>query len=628
MTAINLRAFQGLNKNINAKLLEPGQAPDAYNCDLGQGTLKPYNDLVSDTENNRGESPYPIRTIYLFNNHYWFEFPHVTDVVPGPVADDEVASERTYYTDDTTDNEPRETAESIATASGSYWPSDYRSLGMAYPEAAPSLSVSQQSCSEENKATVSYIYTFVSYWEEEGPPSNPATVDVCTYEIVQYSVAETLPDNQEFDISGNYTDVFAIGSNFTAITNNGTRQNFVVSSVKFTDNVTKIFVTGAVDSNLTYNTLEIEKSCEERPAVDVGVSWTKAADYSYLQNPIAKIYVYRSYNGKYKFVGSTTSSYLTDTVKDADLGESIPSVYYYPPPKNMRGLVSLPNGILAGFTGKEICISEAYLPHAWPKGYRHVTHYEIVGLAVLGSNLLVLTEGNPYLISGATPSRMSMKKLNINQSCVSKEGIVSISHSGVIYPSPDGLTLIDGSGQSGNLTARVMSKKQWNDLNPSTIHAYQYDGKYIGFYDERGGFIIDPLDQKSFMFLDFYCDAGYSDLLTDTLYLVPENSTNIMKWDADSRYLTAFWQSKTFIFPDYTNFSVAKIIAQSYNYIQFRIYADGEMVITQDINSSGIYRLPGGFLAREWYIEVLFQDVIEEIRFGNSVLELKETNYG
>ena len=54
----------------------------------------------------------------------------------------------------------------------------------------------------------------------------------------------------------------------------------------------------------------------------------------------------------------------------------------------MKGLTALPNGIMAGFTGKRICFSEAFLPHAWPANYRITLEEEIVGMEDKIDNIL------------------------------------------------------------------------------------------------------------------------------------------------------------------------------------------------------------------------------------------------
>lgn len=60
--------------------------------------------------------------------------------------------------------------------------------------------------------------------------------------------------------------------------------------------------------------------------------------------------IYRSVSGTYLFVAEiavATSSY-TDSVLAESLGEELPSLTWLPPPDTLRGLINLPNGIMAG----------------------------------------------------------------------------------------------------------------------------------------------------------------------------------------------------------------------------------------------------------------------------------------
>ena len=50
----------------------------------------------------------------------------------------------------------------------------------------------------------------------------------------------------------------------------------------------------------------------------------------------------------------------------------------------MKGLTAIGNGIFAGFSGKRLCFSEPFLPHAWPVAYRITLEDEIVGICMAG----------------------------------------------------------------------------------------------------------------------------------------------------------------------------------------------------------------------------------------------------
>ncbi|ENO7252719.1 hypothetical protein ACBP17_005228, partial [Escherichia coli] len=97
----------------------------------------------------------------------------------------------------------------------------------------------------------------------------------------------------------------------------------------------------------------------------------------------------------------------TDKIPAKNLGPSLATWDYLPPPENMTGLCLMANGIAAGFAGNEVMFSEAYLPYAWPEVNRHTTAEDIVAICPLGTSLVVATKGEPYLFSGVSPSTIS-----------------------------------------------------------------------------------------------------------------------------------------------------------------------------------------------------------------------------
>ncbi len=172
-----------------------------------------------------------------------------------------------------------------------------------------------------------------------------------------------------------------------------------------------------------------------------------------------------------------------DTIVDSSLGEVLPSLEWDPAPTGIKGIISLANGVLAGFVDNLVCFSVPFHPHAWPVSYQKAVDRPIVGLGAFGTTVIVLTEGQPYLIVGNDPANTVMEKMDMALSCISKRGIVHIGNV-VIYPSPEGLIGISSAGIE-LLTSDLFTKDQWlTKYVPSTISAYYWEGKYVGFYVE------------------------------------------------------------------------------------------------------------------------------------------------
>jgi len=333
--------------------------------------------------------------------------------------------------------------------------------------------------------------------------------------------------------------------------------------------------------------------------------------------------IYRSAAGtgstNYLFVGEALSSATTfvDTRLAADLGELLPSLGHEPPPAGMIGLTAMPNGVMAGFVGRDLYFSEPYKPHAWPVAYSMTTDSLIVGLGVFGSTLLVLTQTYPYLVSGSNPLNFTMIKADIAQACVSKRSIVD-TDGGTIYASPDGLFLVNGGGFR-NLTEQLFTRIEWQALNPSTMQGFTVGNRYLGFYGGTSGFMLD-FTTGDFMPLNWYASAGYYDAKFDNLYLVTNNN-QLVTFDTGAN-LTMTWRSKPFYSAKPVNLGFARVEAGAYP-VTANIYADGVLKHAQTVADSYPFRLPGGFMANTWSLEVVGASDVTSIGFAESMQELQ-----
>ena len=289
----------------------------------------------------------------------------------------------------------------------------------------------------------------------------------------------------------------------------------------------------------------------------------------------------------YLFVDEIAVALATydDTKSSTDLGEEISTIGYDMPPETMAGLVALPNGILAAFDGYDILFCEPFLPYAWPQAYRLTADYPVVGLGVFGSSLVVCTKGYPYVITGVDPSSMSMERMDLAQSCVSKRSIVS-SDDGVVFASPDGLVFV-GAGGAQIITQNHYTRKEWQALNPASIDAYWTDGKYVAVYD-GGGFILDATDNGRLTTFDDTATAGYVDPVEDALYLCIDG--NIMKFNAGADK-TFSWRSKKFQYTGHVSPSFARVDADAYP-VTLDLYVDGALAYSVSVASERPFPLP------------------------------------
>lgn len=290
--------------------------------------------------------------------------------------------------------------------------------------------------------------------------------------------------------------------------------------------------------------------------------------------PTGRVNRQRIYRSQTSSLGVTTLFFISErdasTLPFVDtslpINEPIPSGSYNPPPDDLSGLISLPNGMMAAFSGKQICFCEPYIPHAWPEKYRLSVDYKPVGLGSFGSSMGVLTEGQPYVVTGTTPDTMSMEKLELNLPCISARGIVDLGYT-LAYPSHDGLVALS-SGGANVVSKQLMTRDQWLQMNPYSFVAGQFSGRYMASYaftdlegiERRGVIIFDLSGAQPFKVnsADF-ADAMFYEIETGALYLL-KNGIDIYEWDAQSQpFGEQTWLSKRFVLPTYTNFGAILI---------------------------------------------------------------------
>jgi hypothetical protein len=331
--------------------------------------------------------------------------------------------------------------------------------------------------------------------------------------------------------------------------------------------------------------------------------------------------IYRSVSGVYLFVAevSAAASSYEDTVAADALGEEIPSLYWAQSPDTLAGLTNLPNGMMAGFVGRDVYFCEPYRPHAWPETYIQTVDYPVVGLGRMDTTLAVLTTGVPYFMQGSHPDSVAVVKSDLEQACVSKRSIVSFG-SAVLYAAPDGLMMLSPGG-SRIVTENLFNYTQWQEyFAPESIHAYAHDNQYIGFYDNgttQGGFIFD-VTSRQFILHDAYATAGYRDLQRDKLFLAFADRSVKVWYDGSAKNYT--WRSKKFTMPQIMGFSCAQLEAEAYP-MTLRVISDGVTIHTQTVQNRNPFRLPAK-VGRDWELQVEGSSEVFSLSLATSMTEL------
>lgn len=590
MAVVKINAFGGMVPATDDRLL-PDQAAvlsqDAYLYN-GQlvGMVSPK--YVRDMTNAGYGKAYRIPNNYYDATHIedavWMEFASIdTDVLRSPVVDD--SFDRYYWASPLEAPQVNSLAR-IEASSASY------NLGVIQPDTAPTISsISGGVGANESRA---YVVTWVSAFDEEGPPSLPVL------------------DTGKIDATWNLSLPTAAAGDIT----------------DYNLATTRIYRTVASGGSTSY-----------------------------------------FYVGEVPIATTTYADSALSAVVSAN--ETLASTGWTPPPADLVGFVTMPNGMIAGWKGNELWFCEPYRPHAWPAAYTNTVEYPIVGLGVTNQTLVICTAGYPMVATGIHPDSISLSKLASFEPCMSRGSILSAPE-GVYYASPNGLVLV-ANGVASLVTEGLVAKDEWNNLaTVSTLRATRLGNAYYAFGSSRSGFAQTDAFVEAMVQQDDFA-GSYSGILVDPTnqrvafsVLTSENITaNVFNdaWsgeplliredkiyrldlaDLTSARDTVLWRSKIFQAPDKKNFQALRVYfeipawaptqnpvrntaepqtlaADQYGLV--RIYADDRLVCTRELRTSGeLMRLPSGFKADYWQIEFESVVKINSVQMATSVKELK-----
>ena len=577
MPVIQLAAFGGERPVLNPRLLPQTAATHASNVRLSSGTLAPiHKPAPAGQILNAG-----AKTIYRHGAE-WLSWPGVVQAVPGPVAE-----ERLYITGD---GVPK-----------------LRVDGITYPLAVPrpvlALETEITGAGSGDTQSRTYVYTFVTGFGEESAPCPAAP-------LIDWKPGQTVT------LSG--FEAPPIGRNIL-------RQRIYRTQ------------TGSAGTFLYL--------ISERPA--------------------------------------STNDFIDNLPADA-FQEALPSLDWTAPPAGLSGLVGMANGMMAAFVGRDVYFCEPWRPHAWPEKYVQTCDSEVDGLASIGSALIVMTTAHPYVMLGSHPDSVQSTKLEANFPCINARGIVDLGNA-ICYPSREGLVAVAGDGSVKLATAQLFDRDAWLRLSPATMMGGQLNGEYLLFYDTfdaagdryYGSLFINIMAEPFLVRSDEIASSVYYSVADQALYFTRPNDTRVYEFNAPGAPPQSYyWRSKEFVFTAPQNLGVilidagdtfglaswaaieaetlaiqeanAEIFASgefhsefagtplntlplagdpmqllpNYLDISVTVYGDGKIVrtITRD---GSIERLPGGFKARTWEVDVRSNIEIEQIIVASTVDQIR-----
>lgn len=354
------------------------------------------------------------------------------------------------------------------------------------------------------------------------------------------------------------------------------------------------------------------------------------------------------------YVDATTDALLVNNL-------TLPSASWANPVFGMWGITALPGGMLVGISGNTLCFCEPNHPHAWPPAYEQSVQYDIQALAVWQQQLVVLTKGYPALGAGSSPPNFLLNELRVPEPCISIGGPVT-DLMGVYYPSQNGLVFLNYFGMQ-NQTLSLVTKNLWlSEFSVADTVACRHRSQYLAVNPGSAqGFLIDYSDQRmGIAKLSLWKTADppwpgsitavWNDEYSGDAYLCAGGQ--VFLWDSPAAGPMIYrWRSKQFYLPAPVSMGACQVECDSNItgpfpadpfpldtgdpllvlpagvYATITIYAGpdqsytvGTWNLTQKRN---IFRLPSGFKAFCWQVEIVARAGVRSIQLASTMKELK-----
>ena len=116
------------------------------------------------------------------------------------------------------------------------------------------------------------------------------------------------------------------------------------------------------------------------------------------------------------------------------------------------------------------------------------------------------------------------------------------------------------------------------------------------------------------------CAATF-DLGEDTLYILVGSALYQMEGGTGHGDYT--WKSKMFRLQQPVNFAAAQVFRETEGDVTFKLYADGELVHTEEVTDSDPFRLPSGFMGINYEYELTGTAIVNAVYVATTMAELR-----
>lgn len=404
-----------------------------------------------------------------------------------------------------------------------------------------------------------------------------------------------------------------------------------VSGQKITTAVCATAVNVIGEESTPYGPEIVEYRDNGTELLQLQVTYSQDAD----EVPIVGINFYRTYPGlsntDYFLInpspvplGAGTVTYSDDS-RTPRTTTTLQTADWDRPPSDLKYLTYAGNGAFCGASGKDLCFSEPFRPHAWP--YRMLFPHDIVGIVEVEGGVLVTTTAQPYFVYGSHPEQMTQQALNAEQAGVGYRAMARLSGSAV-YASNDGLVMASGGQASIKESQQLFTRNNWRDAYKAhfdKLALSAWDGALIGVVDGVSGsnFIMRLDESPSYALLDVPGKTIHGVGISQTT-----DQMSLLFNDGFAEFgvgaaLALEWKSRIHEFPMPVAFGACIVRHDGSFSVEF--YKDGALIHTQAIagNAESAFRLPSAGSGKRWQVRITGTGTVKSVELGASFTELK-----
>lgn len=329
---------------------------------------------------------------------------------------------------------------------------------------------------------------------------------------------------------------------------------------------------------------------------------------------------------------SPEAASFVDTLRDVDLFSAMDEGRVEAPPANLRGLTWIEaTHTLVGFVGRELLFTVNGQPHNWR--YRLYLDDNIRGITEAAGVLYVATDGHPYIVTAAVDcDSASCRQLTRFPQGLPMAGpcsrIIPIP-GGAVYPSLDGIVLMQGRSLPLILTATHYSDRDWQALRPDSAVLAYHMGRLFCFA-HGGAFMMALKTGAGTTAIDV---AHHSELsarptaawVTRTGRLFLLQGGNVVEWDKGIQRLEYTYRSGEILAGVPVGMGAVQLLLAPGGGpppVRLQLHADGDEVLDESFTHSGVTSLPLWAVGQSWEYTLQGKARVKMLSIAPSTKEL------